>query len=102
MIKPFFQRLIIVMLVLWSCILHAQTSSSLPRLHVDGRYLKDSHGNKVNLHGFAQTYSPYFNERGQFWDNYNVSGCLSYNQGLIDKIMAAGWKMNFIRLHMDP
>jgi beta-xylosidase len=102
MIKPFFQRLILVTLILWSCLLHAQINTSLPRLHVDGRYLKDTHGNTVNLHGFAQTYSPYFNERGQFWDNYNVSGCLSYNQGLIDKIMAAGWKMNFVRLHMDP
>ncbi|WP_016778690.1 family 43 glycosylhydrolase [Anaerophaga thermohalophila] len=73
-----------------------------PRLHVEGRYLKDTHGNTVNLHGFAQTYSPWFNERGQYWDNYDVEGCLTYNQGLIDDILDAGWKMNFIRLHMDP
>lgn len=73
-----------------------------PRLHVEGRYLKDTHGNTVNLHGFAQTYSPWFNERGQYWDNYDVEGCLTYNQGLIDDILDKGWKMNFIRLHMDP
>ena len=30
-------------------------------LHVDGRYLKDEQGNIVNLHGIAQTYSPWFN-----------------------------------------
>ena len=73
-----------------------------PRLHVDGRYLKDPHGNIVNLHGFAQTYSPWFNEKGTKWTNYNVAGCLTYNKGIIDKVMAAGWKMNFMRLHMDP
>lgn len=73
-----------------------------PRLHVEGRFLKDTHGNTVNLHGFAQTYSPWFNERGQYWNNYDVEGCLTYNQGLIDDILDAGWKMNFLRLHMDP
>ena len=30
----------------------------LPPLKVEGRYLTDTHGNVVNLHGFAQTYSP--------------------------------------------
>jgi len=74
----------------------------MPRLHVDGRYLKDTHGNIVNLHGFAQTYSPWFNEQGKYWTNYDVNGCLNYNKGLIDGIMAAGWKANFIRMHMDP
>lgn len=74
----------------------------LPNLHVEGRYLKDTHGNNVNLHGFAQTYSPWFNEQGKYWDNYNVAGCLAYNQNIIDKIFEAGWKVNFIRLHMDP
>ncbi len=74
----------------------------MPKLHVDGRYLKDSTGHIVNLHGFAQTYSPWFNERNSKWNNYNVNGCLNYNQGIIDDILNAGWKMNFIRLHMDP
>lgn len=80
----------------------AWVGEPLPRLHVDGRYLKDPHGNIVNLHGFAQTYSPWFNEEGKYWTNYDVTGCLNYNKNLIDKILAAGWKMNFIRLHMDP
>ena len=30
-------------------------------LHVEGRYLKNEQGKIVNLHGFTQTYSPYFN-----------------------------------------
>lgn len=75
----------------------------MPRLHIDGRYLKDSHGNTVNLHGFAQTYSPWFNEQGKYWTNYDVNGCLNYNKAKIDSIVdVAGWKVNFLRLHMDP
>lgn len=32
----------------------------------------------------------------------DVSGCLSYNKKLIDQILSAGWRMNFVRMHMDP
>lgn len=71
-------------------------------LNVVGRYLKDAQGNIVNLHGFGQTYSPYFNEEGKKWNNYDVANCLTYNKGIIDQILAAGWRMNFMRLHMDP
>ena len=77
------------------------TADFLP-LHVEGRFLVDENGTRKNLHGFAQTYSPWFNERGIRWTNYDVNGCLSYNQGLIDQIVAAGWKMSFVRIHMDP
>ena len=71
-------------------------------LNVVGRYLKDAQGNIVNLHGFGQTYSPYFNEEGKKWNNYDIANCLTYNKGIIDQILAAGWRMNFMRLHMDP
>lgn len=74
----------------------------MPKLHVDGRYLKDNSGHIVNLHGFAQTYSPWFNEQNTKWTDYDVNGCLSYNKGIIDKILGAGWKINFVRMHMDP
>lgn len=75
---------------------------AMPELHVEGRWLVDENGNRVNLHGFGQTYSPWFNEQGKRWSNYNVKACLDYNKGLIDDIMEAGWKFNFLRLHMDP
>lgn len=81
---------------------YAWEGMATPKLHVEGRNLADPHGNVVKLHGFAQTYSPYFNERGKYWNNYDVNGCLSYNKGIIDGVMNAGWKMNFLRLHMDP
>ncbi len=77
-------------------------NSNLPELTVSGRYLKDESGRVVNLHGFAQTYSPWFNEEGKIWSNYDVDACLKYNKGLIDRILEAGWKMDFLRLHMDP
>ena len=74
----------------------------MPPLHVDGNQLKDPGGNTVILHGYAQTFSPWFNERGKHWNHYDVEGCLRYNKEIIDRIMAAGWKMNFVRMHMDP
>ncbi len=74
----------------------------MPELHVDGRYLKDTDGNIVNLHGFGQTYSPWFNEQNSKWSNYDVDACLKYNKEKIDQLLAAGWKMNWLRLHMDP
>lgn len=70
--------------------------------YVEGRYLMDKDGNQVNLHGFCQTYSPWFNEQGSKWNGNDVTGCLNYNQGLIRTMMSDGWNLNFIRLHMDP
>ncbi|MCE5178770.1 MAG: glycoside hydrolase family 5 protein [Porphyromonadaceae bacterium] len=77
-----------------------ETGTGLPQLYVDGRYLKNNEGQVINLHGFAQTYSPYFNQNA--WGNHDVAGCLRYNKMMIDGILSAGWKMNFVRMHMDP
>lgn len=78
------------------------TGMDMPKLHVEGRWLVDEDGNHVNLHGFGQTYSPWFNEQGTKWSNYDVDACLKYNKKNIDDMMKAGWKVNFLRLHMDP
>lgn len=90
--------------VLWFllCGCGAVIAQSLPALHVDGRFFVDESGKRVILHGFAQTFSPYFNEEGAYWSNYDVDGCLEYNQGVIDGILDAGWKVDFVRQHMDP
>ena len=69
-------------------------------LNVVGRYLKDAQGNIVNLHGFGQKYSPFFNNNA--WNNYDVDACLRHNKSMIDQLLAAGWRMNFVRMHMDP
>lgn len=80
---------------------------STPRLHVDGRFLKDPCGNKVLLHGVAMTPNPWFNGGavGNWrWDNYDVNECLAYNKGMMDKLTNTeeGWYLNYIRLHIDP
>jgi len=98
----FIKIFILFLILIPSTLAFGWEGMPMPKLHVEGRYLKDSNGHIVNLHGFAQTYSPWFNERGTKWSNYDVEGCLNYNRGLIDEISYAGWKMNFIRLHMDP
>ena len=78
-------------------------ADELPALHVEGRWLCNPEGEHVTLHGFGQTYSPWFNEQGKGWGwGYDVDACLKYNKSLIDKILAAGWKMDWLRLHMDP
>ncbi|MBR5763172.1 MAG: hypothetical protein IKX93_00935 [Bacteroidaceae bacterium] len=74
----------------------------MPKLHIEGRYLVDENGNKVNLHGIVQTYSPWFNEKGKYWDNYDVDGCLKYNKRMISGALDKGFKINVLRLHMDP
>ncbi len=102
MVLKFYKATIFILLFLTASRVFAWEGMPMPKLHVEGRYLKDSHGHIVNLHGFGQTYSPWFNEKGTKWNNYDVNACLKYNKGLIDKMMEAGWKMNFIRLHMDP
>ena len=95
-------RNVLLMLILMpgSKTLCAQTTPS--PLHVEGPFLVNAEGIRVNLHGFAQTFSPWFNEQGTKWTNYDVNKCLSYNKGIIDGIMNAGWKMTFVRQHMDP
>ncbi|MBR6082169.1 MAG: cellulase family glycosylhydrolase [Salinivirgaceae bacterium] len=80
----------------------AKVEEAYNGVYVDGRYLKSPDGKILTLHGFAQTYSPWFNEQGTRWSNYDVEACLDYNQGLIDDIQRAGWAMDFVRLHMDP
>jgi prepilin-type processing-associated H-X9-DG protein len=82
-----------------------------PPLHVEGRYLKDPHGNIVNLHGVAMTPSPWFNGcmYGMSsiyctWDNYDTIGCLDHNKAVMDKLTDTleGWYLSYIRLHIDP
>lgn len=98
----FFKSLSVIFLFLIANQIFAWDGMPMPKLRVEGRYLKDEHGHIVNLHGFGQTYSPWFNEKGTKWSNYDVNGCLNYNKGLINKMMEAGWDVNFLRLHMDP
>ena len=82
-----------------------------PPLHIEGRYLKDPHGNTVNLHGVSITPSPWFNGCMYgfssiycTWDNYDTTVCLNHNKTLMDKLTDTleGWYLSYIRLHIDP
>ena len=89
-------------LILLAMFTSLATKAQLSPLHVENQYFKNENGEIVILHGFAQTFSPWFNEQGTKWTNYDVEGCLRYNKGIIDNILNAGWKMTFVRQHMDP
>ena len=96
-----FKKYVLLTVVLSLTVLSVSAQSLSP-LHVEGPFLVDANGKRHVLHGFAETFSPWFNERGTKWSNYDVNACLSYHKGLINDIMAAGWKMTFVRQHMDP
>lgn len=95
-------KLLLLLLLLVMCGRSISAQGTLSPLHVEGPFLVNAEGRRVNMHGFAQTFSPWFNERGTKWNNYDVNGCLNYNKGIINGILNAGWKMTFVRQHMDP
>jgi beta-xylosidase len=103
--RNYFRReLIMGFLIMIPFNIFAWVGMPTPKLHVEGRYLKDSHGNMVNLHGVAITPSPWFNGQGSRWTNYDVTGCLSYNNSVMDALTdtTKGWYLSYIRLHIDP
>ena len=98
--------LLFVVLAL-ATVAEGQGVKPLPTLHVDGRWLVDSHGNHVVLHGVMDTPNMYFNgwRWGSPWTgtNYDSSGaskCLSYFEKLFKGLEEA--KCNVFRLHLDP
>ncbi len=110
--KKLFTRFVLVFLLLGSNVsINAWPGFPLPALHVNGRNLQDPCGNNVVLHGVAVTPSPWFNgcQYGSTsgyctWSNYDVEGCLAYNNAVIDRLTdtSDGWYLNYIRLHIDP
>ena len=79
----------------------------MPPLHVDGKYLKDPHGNIVNLHGVMDTPNPYFNNY-RWGNSCETSGDILKCREYFDKLFAAltdtaqGAWCNIFRLHLDP
>ena len=89
--------------------LHAQLQKPLPSLHVEGRWLVDTHGNHVVLHGVMDTPNMYFNDYrwGSPWgdgavsyDNNGATKCKAYFKKLFVGLEKA--KCDVFRLHMDP
>ncbi|MBR6032440.1 MAG: family 43 glycosylhydrolase [Bacteroidaceae bacterium] len=89
--------------VMFAAGLCAQVEKPLPTLHVEGKWLCDSHGNHVVLHGVMDTPSMYFNGGRWGWGEYNddaATRCKNY----FEKIFAGLEQANcdVFRLHMDP
>ncbi|MBQ7495159.1 MAG: family 43 glycosylhydrolase [Bacteroidaceae bacterium] len=86
----------------------AQTEMPLPTLHVEGKWLVDTYGNHVVLHGVMDTPSQYFNNYrwGSPWTdgtNYDANGakkCVAYFNKLFAGMKQAN--CDVFRLHLDP
>ena len=72
----------------------------LEPLHIEGRYLKNSKGEIVTLHGFEQTYDPHEDPGFERWTYGDVEGCLQYKQKAVDSMLTVGWKFDYVRMHI--
>lgn len=80
----------------------AQGLKPLPNIHAEGRWLVDTHGNHVVLHGVMDTPSAWFNSGRWGW-SYDDAGrqrCLDYFEKLFTGLEEA--KCNVFRLHLEP
>lgn len=80
----------------------AQVEKPLPSIHVDGRWLVDTHGNHVVLHGVMDTPNAWFNggRWGWSYDNDGQNRCLDYFEKMYTSLEIAN--CNIFRLHLDP
>lgn len=79
-------------------------AEGLEPLHVDGRYLKNSKGDIVTLHGYMTCLDPacQADEFKSTWDGYNVPMCLKNKKAALDAVLKSGWKMDYVRFMLDP
>ena len=70
-------------------------------LHVDGRYLKNSKGDIVTLHGLQKNVSAWIDRMGTIWDGEDFEGAVKYQKEWIDSLLMVDWKINYIRLGID-
>lgn len=80
----------------------AQGVKPLPSLHVEGRWLVDTHGNHVVLHGVMDTPSAWFNggRWGWSYDDAGRQRCLNYFEKLFTGFEKANCTV--FRLHLEP
>ena len=76
---------------------------NLEPLHVDGRYLKNSKGDIVTLHGYMTCLDPgcQADEFKSTWDGYNVAMCIKNKKAALDSVLKSGWKMDYVRFMLD-
>ena len=104
-IKPIIKMkklLTVIFLICASMGIWAQGVKPLPSLHVEGKWLVDTHGNHVVLHGVMDTPSAWFNggRWGWSYDDAGRQRCLAYFEKLYTGLEEA--KCNVFRLHLEP
>ena len=96
------RNLLFAMALMLSLVGWAQNAKTLPSLHVEGKWLVDTYGNHVVLHGVMDTPSAYFNGGRWGW-NYDANGaqnCVAYFEKLFTGLEKAN--CDVFRLHLDP
>jgi len=80
----------------------AQPPKPLPSLHVEGKWLVDTHGNHVVLHGVMDTPSAWFNggRWGWSYDDAGRKRCLDYFEKMFTALEIAN--CDIFRLHLEP
>lgn len=76
-----------------------------PSVHVEGRNIVDTHGNKVVMHGVMDTPNAYFNSnRWGACTDANIPACINYFNQLFTAITdtTQGAHCTVFRLHLDP
>ena len=79
----------------------AQGVKPLPSLHVEGKWLVDTHGNHVVLHGVMDTPSMWFNDN-RWTGGYNTTGatnCKAYFRKLVN-LLGLKWCMSASPVHL--
>lgn len=94
----------------------AYQGSTTPKLHVSGRFLQDTCGKDVLLHGWMQPTATWFNGEGNRYrdpsdwnDPTNVAGLLDFMQDAADVMSDTspkygrnhGWYATFVRVNTD-
>ena len=99
------KKIVSFVFIMLTCV-NLAWAQSLPSLHVEGKNLVDTHGNKVTLHGVMDTPSPYFNNWrwGYNCNDEAVPACLNYFEKLYAGLNnhEAGTYCDVFRLHLDP
>ena len=92
----------LLLMCLSTIILLAQVQKPLPSLHVEGKWLVDTHGNHVVLHGVMDTPSAWFNggRWGWSYDDAGRQRCLDYFEKLFTGFEEANCTV--FRLHLEP
>ena len=93
-----------IVCLVWTMLLftmmYAQGVKPIPTLHVEGKWLCDSHGNHVVLHGVMDTPNAWFNGGRWGWSYSSVTPCINYFEKLFAGLEKS--KCDVFRLHMDP